>query len=201
MVQERPQTQLRQEKKVTPFHRCSSLLCLAAICALPACADPPPPKTPEKPVTKPVKVDKDTSDKDKGDDKKVDKDPNATPVAIDSRIKEMCKLPEARFDFDSARLGSGAQNMLNALASCFLEGKGKGKNMNIVGHTDPRGPKDYNLALGHKRAAAVAGYLATKGLKDDRVDTSSRGEEEATGTEESGWSVDRKVEILLAEDE
>ena len=176
------------------------LLCITLLGSLSACADPPAPKVPEKPAEEPAKVEKDTSTKAEAD-KKLEKDPNATPVAIDSRIKDMCQLPEARFDFDSAKLGSGARNMLDALTKCFLEGAGKGKSMNIVGHTDPRGPKDYNLALGHKRAAAVAGYLARKGLKDDRVNTSSRGEEEATGTDESGWSVDRKVEILLAEDE
>ena len=131
----------------------------------------------------------------------VKKNPNASPVSVSDRIRKMCNLPQARFDFDSSQLSSSAKNMLDALATCFDTGAGKGKSINIVGHTDNRGPKDYNRALGHKRAAAVSSYLAGKGMGEDRVNVSSRGEEDATGSDEAGWARDRRVEILLAEDD
>ena len=120
-------------------------------------------------------------------------------VGVDDRIKQMCNLPEARFDFDSASVGASAKNMLDKLAECFISGAGKGKNMRIVGHADQRGETEYNFALGQRRAGAVAGYLLKNGLAEERVATSSRGELEASGTDKEGWARDRRVEILLAE--
>lgn len=122
-----------------------------------------------------------------------------SPVGIDERIAKMCDLPEANFDFDSASVSASAKNLLNAIATCFTTGPAKGKGLNIVGHADPRGEADYNRALGQKRAGAVAGFLTGAGLDEGRIETSSRGELEATGTDESGWSRDRRVEILLAD--
>ena len=123
----------------------------------------------------------------------------SAPVGIDERFRKMCNLPDARFNFDSSSVGAGAKKMLDAIATCFVDGPGKGKGLNIVGHADPRGETEYNFALGQQRAGAVAGYLTNAGIADDRIETSSRGETEATGTDASGWSRDRKVEILLAE--
>ncbi|MBW2455694.1 MAG: OmpA family protein [Deltaproteobacteria bacterium] len=121
-----------------------------------------------------------------------------TPVGIDPRIAELCDLDETRFDFDSASLGAPAESVLNKLAECFVSGKGKDHSINLVGHADERGETEYNVGLGHRRAGAVAKYLDGKGLGGDRVDTSSRGDLEASvGTDERGWAKDRKVEILL----
>ena len=159
--------------------------CLVAGCA----EDPkPPPNTPDNTggaVT--------TTPGPKGDGGDV------TPVGISDVIAKMCDLPEARFDFDSSSVSGSAQAMLNKLAECFLTGKGKGKNMKIVGHADERGETEYNFALGQRRAGSIANYLGKKGLGDDRVASSSAGELEATGTDKPGWARDRKVEILLAD--
>ena len=121
------------------------------------------------------------------------------PVNIDERIAKMCNLPNANFSFDSAAVSPSAKGLLKAIATCFKDGPGKGKGLNIVGHADPRGETDYNRALGQKRAGAVAGFLTTAGLADGRIETSSRGEMDATGTDQTGWQRDRRVEILLAD--
>ena len=121
------------------------------------------------------------------------------PVNIDERIRKMCNLPEARFDFDSASVGVGAKQTLDALVTCFKDGPGKGHNLRLVGHADPRGETQYNFALGQRRAGSVAGYLTRAGLADSRIETSSRGELEASGTDAAGWAQDRRVEILLAD--
>ncbi|MEM9692281.1 MAG: OmpA family protein [Myxococcota bacterium] len=123
----------------------------------------------------------------------------ASNVEVDDRIRQMCDLPEARFGFDSARLSAGAQDVLNKLVSCFKDGKGKGKNMIVEGHTDPRGSDDYNDGLGRRRAGAVQTFLAQNGLGQDRIKIESRGEKDATGTDEGGWPKDRRVVILLDE--
>lgn len=120
-------------------------------------------------------------------------------VVVDDAVVKLCDLPEARFDFDSAKLSPSAVAMLDALATCFISGPGKDKNMRLVGHADPRGTEDYNMGLGQRRAGSVSSYLVKKGLPEDRSETSSRGELDATGSEEEGWAKDRRVDILLAE--
>ncbi len=165
----------------------------AAACLLAGCDDPvPEPKTPDDvPMPAPAPTDADGEGNVKSE--------SSAPVGVDDRIAKMCDLPEARFDFDSASVSPSAKAVLDAIVTCFTTGPGKGHNMNIVGHADPRGETEYNFALGQQRAGSVASYLTKAGLGENRVETSSRGELEATGTEESGWARDRKVEILLAD--
>jgi len=171
------------------------LFSLAIVCGLGAfgCEKEKPPVTPDNveatpPETKPAA---------KADDK--DDDANKASASVDDKIAKMCDLPEARFDFNSASVGAEATNVIAAIAKCFLEGPGKGKNINVVGHADPRGEEEYNFALGQRRAGSVGSLFKKAGLSEDRVSTSSRGELDATGTDDAGWSRDRRVEIQLAQ--
>lgn len=126
-------------------------------------------------------------------------DDDSSNVGIDEKIRQMCDIPDARFDFNSAQLAPAARDTLDKLVKCFNEGAGKGHNINLVGHADPRGPETYNVGLGSRRAGAVETYLKSKGLDETRMETSSRGEMDATGTDEAGWARDRRVDIILAE--
>jgi peptidoglycan-associated lipoprotein len=128
-----------------------------------------------------------------------DKDPDKSSIVIDEKIAAICNIPTAHFDFDSSALSDEAKTALDALIACFTEGAAAENGMRLVGHADPRGTEEYNLALGQRRAGSVAGYLSTGGLGDDRVESSSRGELDAQGTDEESWALDRKVEIFLAE--
>jgi peptidoglycan-associated lipoprotein len=152
----------------------------------------PEPEVPPQPTATPEPATQPTS-KSKG------REEDRANVGIDPRIREMCNLPEPRFDFDSASLSPQARDVLDKLAACFVTGPGKGKGMKVVGHADPRGETEYNFALGQKRAGSVAGYITQKGVGDDRVESSSRGELDATGTDDAGYAKDRRVDILLAE--
>lgn len=126
--------------------------------------------------------------------------PTSSSVNIDERIAKACgDLPETHFAFDSSRVQPEAANVLNALARCFTTGPLKGKGMKLIGHTDPRGEVEYNLALGQRRAGSVANYLGGHGLSRGAMATSSRGEQDATGTDETGWARDRRVDIFLAD--
>lgn len=127
------------------------------------------------------------------------KNPNQAMVEIDPKIVALCDIPTPRFDFDSAALHDDTKTTLNALAACFVDGNAKDKNMRLVGHADPRGTEEYNMGLGQRRAASVAGYLEGAHLAQERMETSSRGELDATGTDEETWAKDRKVQIFLAE--
>lgn len=167
------------------------LLILAATLCLPGC------KNKDEPQTTPPAA----STAAPSEEKQVDDETNKAQIHISPKVQELCGISsdQAKFEFDSAKLSGGAKKTLDALAKCFLTGPGVGKNLNLVGHADPRGTEDYNFALGQKRAGNVGKYLSGKGLKGDRVESSSRGELDATGTSESSWAQDRRVDILLAE--
>jgi peptidoglycan-associated lipoprotein len=126
--------------------------------------------------------------------------PTSGSVHIEDRILKACgDIPQARFAFDSTSIEGQAATALDALARCFATGPLKGKPMRLVGHADPRGETEYNLALGHKRAGSVAEYVGKKGVEPGKISTTSKGEFEASGTDDEGWARDRKVEVFLAD--
>ena len=96
------------------------------------------------------------------------------------------------FGFDSSELTGKAQAILDRQAA-FL-------NVNptmvviIEGHADERGTREYNLALGDRRAGAVRDYLLAKGLNAARVRTVSYGKERpaVSGSNESSWEFNRR---------
>jgi|TARA_Y100000817_G_scaffold308196_1_gene295577 peptidoglycan-associated lipoprotein len=72
----------------------------------------------------------------------------------------------------------------------------KNKNLNVVveGHADERGTREYNLALGERRANAVKDYLMTYGISGKRISVISYGKEKPVNTESSplAWSQNRR---------
>ena len=122
----------------------------------------------------------------------------ASNVHVDDEIQKLCDMPTPNFEFDSDNLGDQARNALDILARCFIDGAAKDRDLRLVGHADPRGDEEYNMGLGQRRASSVASFLIDKGLPEARVETSSRGEMDATGSDESGWAQDRRVDIKLA---
>jgi peptidoglycan-associated lipoprotein len=126
--------------------------------------------------------------------------PTSGSVHIDDRIVKACgDLPEAHFAFDSSSVDASAASALDALGRCFTTGALRGRGMRLIGHTDPRGEVEYNLALGQRRAGSVAGYLHGRGVDRAKISATSHGEFDATGTDEAGWARDRKVDVVLAD--
>jgi peptidoglycan-associated lipoprotein len=85
-----------------------------------------------------------------------------------------------------------------------VEGNGKsltasGKKAAVEGHADERGSKEYNLALGQKRAEAVVKSLALVGVKADQLEATSFGEEKpaAAGHDEESYAKNRRVELRV----
>lgn len=130
-----------------------------------------------------------------------DKSPNKATLNISEEIRKACGIEatDAHFGFDSSNIRASDHAVLDKLAKCFISGPLAGRKMRLVGHADPRGSEEYNLALGGDRAENVKKFVATKGLSGDRMETSSRGEMEATGTDEASWFRDRRVDIMLAD--
>lgn len=128
-----------------------------------------------------------------------DDDPTKGNVHLSDEIKRACGISDsdAYFAFDSANIRQQDHLVLGKLAECFSTGPLKGREMRLVGHADPRGSDEYNMVLGGKRADNVKGFIATKGLADSQMTTTSRGEMDSSGTDEAGWSRDRRVDIML----
>ena len=79
------------------------------------------------------------------------------------------------FDYDSAKLDSSAKILLDS-QSRFLRAN-TDLNFVVEGHCDERGTREYNLALGEKRATAVRDYLVINGIDPDRIKVISYGKE------------------------
>ncbi len=98
------------------------------------------------------------------------------------------------FAFDSSTLTPVSRDILDAHIALAKSGNG---DIRLEGHTDERGTREYNIALGERRAKAVRGYMSANGVASYRVETVSYGEERpvAYGSGESNWSQNRRVEI------
>jgi peptidoglycan-associated lipoprotein len=121
---------------------------------------------------------------------------------VSNEIAQLCNLPKqeaaTNFDFDSDAIGDADRVVLSALARCLSDGALKGRGLSLVGRADARGEPEYNLSLGESRAESVRRYLHDLGVQGERLRATSRGELDATGTDEAGWAYDRRVDISLA---
>ena len=68
----------------------------------------------------------------------------------------------------------------------------------LEGHADERGSREYNIALGNRRAQAVRAMMATQGMNSKQLDVISYGEEKpvALSQDEAGWRLNRRVELV-----
>ena len=96
------------------------------------------------------------------------------------------------FEFDSSELTVDAQATLDAQAAWLMQYPAT--NITIEGHADERGTREYNLALGDKRAFAVYSYLAQAGIDTNRMEYISWGKErpEVVGSDETAYSQNRR---------
>jgi outer membrane protein OmpA-like peptidoglycan-associated protein len=115
------------------------------------------------------------------------------------RLSDVSKTP--KFDYDEFGLEQDDRDVLDAVGKCVTkDGPLAGRSVQLVGRADPRGTDEYNLALGDKRANAVAQYLVRLGVPRDQISTTTRGSLDATGRDEVGWRSDRRVDLQLMED-
>jgi peptidoglycan-associated lipoprotein len=101
------------------------------------------------------------------------------------------------FDFDKSSLRADAKATLDKQAA-WLKAY-PNYSMTVEGHADERGTREYNLALGEKRANSVAEYLKAAGVAAARVKTVSYGKERpvALGSNEAAWSQNRRGVTVL----
>lgn len=116
--------------------------------------------------------------------------------AILTDPKSILSKRSVYFDYDKYDVKSEYTDLVTAHAK-FLSGNRQFK-MLIQGNTDDRGSREYNLALGQKRADAVKKMLVMLGAREDQVESVSLGEEKPKneGTNEAAWAQNRRGDML-----
>lgn len=100
------------------------------------------------------------------------------------------------YNFDSNLVKDEYKPVVAAHAR-YLSGH-SGAAMRIEGNADERGSREYNLALGQRRADAVKQMMRLLGVRSDQIETISYGEEKprALGTDETSWAENRRADML-----
>ena len=100
------------------------------------------------------------------------------------------------FDYDKYDIKEEFKSLIEAHAKYLVANKAR--TILVQGNTDERGGREYNLALGQKRAEAVRKALALLGVAESQVEAVSLGEEKpkATGSDETSWAENRCSDIV-----
>jgi peptidoglycan-associated lipoprotein len=100
------------------------------------------------------------------------------------------------FDYDSSDIRGDFTEVIAAHGR-FLASNATVR-VRLEGHSDERGSREYNIALGERRAQTVKRALALQGVQESQVAVVAYGEERpaATGSDENAWSKNRRVEIV-----
>jgi peptidoglycan-associated lipoprotein len=103
------------------------------------------------------------------------------------------------FDTDKFDVDGEDQEILRSQAAWLA--KYPNKRVTIEGHADERGTRDYNLALGERRANAAKNFLSSLGVDASRISTISYGKErpDALGSDEASWARNRRAVTLTVQ--
>jgi peptidoglycan-associated lipoprotein len=126
-----------------------------------------------------------TSDSTSGSDSSLtyDTNPQTALIKVGDRV---------HFDYDSAELDDDSRTTLDRQVE-FLN-QNPSIMITVEGHCDERGTREYNLALGEKRASSVKDYLIASGVNSARISTVSYGKErpQVLGSNSAAWKMNRR---------
>ena len=127
--------------------------------------------------------------------------PGAEVERVNEGIKVTMKENMVNFAFNSSELSSATKTNLDKLAKVLVNNPDT--NINIYGHTDNKGTDAYNMTLSEKRANSVVNYLASHGVKRNRMFAKGMGESNpvATNETEAGRAENRRVEFAITANE
>ena len=102
------------------------------------------------------------------------------------------------FAFDSSSLSAEAQAALDTQVAWLKNHEDV--NVIVQGHCDDRGTREYNMALGERRANAVKQYLVSQGIEESRISTISYGKERPAvlGNNEAAWAQNRRAITVVS---
>lgn len=103
------------------------------------------------------------------------------------------------FDTDRYNVDAESQGILQSQAQWLA--RNPTKSVTLEGHCDERGTRDYNIALGERRANAAKNYLVSLGVDASRVTTVSYGKERpiALGSDEASWAKNRRAVTITVQ--
>lgn len=134
-------------------------------------------------------------------------DQSASAQAMESQMREVDPFEDPNnllsqrvvyFDFDSSSIRDDALPVIRAHADYLATNSQV--SFTLEGHADERGTREYNLALGERRADAVRRMLIANGVSPAQVRVVSYGEERPAvlGHDESAWGMNRRAELVYA---
>lgn len=130
-----------------------------------------------------------------------DSSASAADTAAEKKAKAQSELADVGstvyFDFDSSALSSASEAILSRQAA-FLKAN-PSLTVVIEGHADERGTREYNLALGERRASAARDYLLAQGINAARVRSVSYGKERpaVVGSNKTAWAKNRRAATVI----
>lgn len=166
-------------KYATPLLITSSLV--LAGCAKKAPDElPPPPQGTTQPTTPP---------------------PSGPGYAPGSQGDFLANTMSDRILFDTDRFDVDTQDQLVLQSQAQWLAQNPNARISVEGHADERGTRDYNLALGERRANAAKNYLASLGVSPTRMITVSYGKErpDALGSNEAAWAQNRRAVSIVVQ--
>lgn len=122
--------------------------------------------------------------------------PAVENVANNGATNDLLGQRVVYFDFDKSAIRADAYEALQAHAQYLANHQGS--TIRIEGHADERGTREYNMALGERRAKAVVSFLTANGAGGAQLEVVSYGEEKpvADGHEEGSWAQNRRAELV-----
>jgi peptidoglycan-associated lipoprotein len=186
-------------------YRSFAVSALAAILLIGACSsEPPPPPEPVGPTAEELEQMRQDSIRaaQAAEEARMRAEAEARRREEEARARA---VEEARntltmrvhFDYDMSEIRPDAERILRQKAGILRASPGV--QLRIEGHADERGSNEYNLALGNRRAQAVADFFTNFGLDGSRFSIVSYGEERpiARASNESAWAQNRRAEFII----
>lgn len=159
-----------------------SLMIATALVAVAGCAKKPPAELPPAPQETPT----------------ADVPPPASDGGVGapgSQSHFVANISSDRVFFDTDQSEVDAEDQATLQSQATYLRQYPQVRVTIEGHADERGTREYNLALGERRANAAKNYLVAQGIPESRVSTISFGKErpDATGSDEASWARNRRA--------
>lgn len=182
---------------MTPFHSpaARAALIMLAAASMTACASRPKPMGPAATTAPPAYQTSPAP----GPGPVVQSDTTGAPRPGSARDFVINAGDLVYFDTDRFNVRDDARAILDAQAAWLV--RYPAVRVRIEGNCDERGTREYNFALGARRAAAVKDYLVGHGLAAGRIDTVSFGKEHPvdTGADEAAWTHNRNAHALITD--
>ena len=158
--------------------------------------DPPAAPKPEAPAA-PAEREQKHPDTSEDEMLSLETKTEAKPLTREELIEKLTR--PIYFALDDASLSDQQKEQLKQLASFLLAPENERLNLRIEGHCDDRGTREYNFALGERRAAVISQQLRTSGFPKDRLKTISYGKERLaySGISEFARARNRRGELIL----